>query len=256
MSASWQPVSSLRDNARGIELDFNSRSNSSLMGWQDREIYDETVLVETLCHKNLLNSILPAQALRSLTRELTIEQFASRPKRQARLDAGKLCCSHTMPDGDPREGLARRACAEHRPLLNRTFHLLIALHNSHASETNFVSSNHIESVYDSVGVSNQSRIFRCRGTGVCIARQGPESFRAADESRTYLRDSFANPGYETSWYKSIEADRVENDVAVARVIPSEHASGISSAVPGFVYDKTQSHSLGSVRIVGAKTKCL
>ena len=80
--------------------------------------------------------------------------------------------------------------------------------------------------------------------------------RTANDLRTYLQDNFGHPGYETSWYNSITAVFIENDVAVAQVIPSHDAPGVCMALSGFVYTTRRSHGLRSVRIVGANGEVL
>jgi hypothetical protein len=82
-------------------------------------------------------------------------------------------------------------------------------------------------------------------TGACGERK---SDATATEIQTYLRENFGMPGYETSWYGGIKSVRIDGDAVVAEVSPATLAPGVCAAVSSYVYDRTRSHGLRSIRI--------
>lgn len=76
------------------------------------------------------------------------------------------------------------------------------------------------------------------------------------EIRTYLRENFGMPGYETTWYKAIKSVRIDADTVVAQVSPTNHASNVCGGISGFVYDRTRSHQLRAVRIEDSKNQVI
>lgn len=78
----------------------------------------------------------------------------------------------------------------------------------------------------------------------------PNASTAKAELETYLRENFGSEKYGASWYKSIKSIRVEESTAIAVVSKSTDAPGVCNGMSGYVYDKTRSHKLHGVRVLG------
>ena len=96
----------------------------------------------------------------------------------------------------------------------------------------------------------------CGALPVVLAQKKEQTDPRLRELRTYLRENFGMSGYETSWYKAITDVRIAGDTAIAQVNPPSTASAVCSGISGFVYDRTRSHKLVSVRIVDSKNRDL
>ena len=87
-----------------------------------------------------------------------------------------------------------------------------------------------------------------------VVLAGAES--EAKKLETYIRDNFGIPGNQTSWFKSIKAIRIDGATAIAEVSTASTAGSVCGALSGYVYDRTRSHQLHSVRIEDAKKRVL